>query len=279
MLKLQTTSASYAVPISSSLDPTDSTAEASGSSSRDGWIAGEALSSAQSGEDFGSKYEIKFPFRQSEQEDWDGRAFVLYVSSSHPLDIALCLTVRQSVIKQLGTTISSNSSPLLLIPTPSSSLPNSTQALYSQMAFERLNVPAFALLPSSLAALFALGQTTGIIVHIGYERTFISIIIDSVLREECSAVVEVGKKHCEEHFVKLLLADAGLDKELRSVLEKGDAAWQAGEKEKYVQEVADFVWKECMDGDDIEVVGATGAKVALPGKEVEDDSSFDVAKK
>lgn len=140
-------------------------------------------------------------------------------------------------------------------------------------------MPAFSILPPSLAALFALGQTTGVIVHIGYEKTYINVIVDSILREECSAVVEVGKKYCEEHFVDLLSRDSGLEKELRTAIGKGDAAWAAGEKEKYIAEVAAFVWGECTDGDDIEVVGASGQKVALPGKEEEEDSAFDVAKK
>jgi actin-related protein 9 len=185
---------------------------------------------------------------------------------------------RQNVLKSLGMTMSSNTSPLILIPPPSPALPNSTQALYAQLAFERLNVPAFAILPPSLASIFALGQTTGLTIHLGYESTHISVITDSLVREECSSVAPVGRMHCGEHFVRLLLADAGLEKELRAASGK-EGDWEAGEKERYVAEVAKFVWEECMDGDDIEVLGAQGAAVSLPGKEAEDDAAFDVAKK
>lgn len=155
-------------------------------------------------------------------------------------------------------------------------------------------------MPPSLAAIFALGQTTGVIIHIGRSRTIVNVIIDSILREECSTTVPLGTQHCEEDFLDLLMGDAQLDKELRMVLgtpgpmvtpaeptEEGEAqasvvpkeSWEEGEKEKYVRELAEFVWKECTLGEDLEIVNATGAKSVIPGKEGEEDSSFDVAKK
>lgn len=144
------------------------------------------------------------------------------------------------------------------------------------MSFEKLNTPSFALLPPSFAAIFALGQTTGIIVHVGYETTIVNIIVDSIIREECSTTIELGVKHAERRFKELLRDDKSLDRELKSVL--GKEGFEEGEKARYIDELAHFVWEECTLGDDLEIVTATGGKSVVLGKEGEDDS-FDVAKK
>lgn len=47
---------------------------------RVGWIVGEELNKARSEEGWEEKYEQKWPFRAtSDTEDWEGRAYVLYV--------------------------------------------------------------------------------------------------------------------------------------------------------------------------------------------------------
>jgi len=51
---------------------------------RVGWIIGEELSKARSEEDWENKYEQHWPCRASSSgaEDWEGRAYVLYVRLS-----------------------------------------------------------------------------------------------------------------------------------------------------------------------------------------------------
>lgn len=181
----------------------------------------------------------------------------------------------------LGHKITSNTSPLLLIPPPSPpSLPLPDQALWAQLAFEELNVPALSIVPASLATTYALGSTSGIILNVGRSRSEITVITDSVIRWECSTTVQIGYGDCETWFEGLLLEDKDLDKVLREASGAGDML-EEEEKKKFVKEVANVIWTECT-GDDLEVTPADGgAKVqaALAAQVPEDDSSFDVAKK
>lgn len=176
--------------------------------------------------------------------------------------------------------MSNNISPLLLILPPSPpSLPLPAQALYTQFAFERLNVPALSILPAPLAAIFALGATTGIILHVSRNTSEVSVIVDSVVRWECCVTVQIGQADCEEWFDRLLMADEALDKELRQAA--GVDQWEERSKAKLVSELAGLVWRECT-GDDIEIpVAKVGSNVfvlatAMPQ---EDEGTFDVAKK
>ncbi|WVR06768.1 hypothetical protein IAU60_003803 [Kwoniella sp. DSM 27419] len=259
--------ACYAVPSSSKLnqngdvDVEEETAAAP-VSTRYSWLIGEDLVNAEKEEGFQSKYELRWPFRPtSGTEDWDGRAYVL----SHLLSIA-------------GLKIPTNFSPLLFVPPPTPpTMPLSTQAAYTQLAFETLNAPLFSLLPSPLASLYALGATTGIVIHVGRYESTIFIVTDSVVRWECSTVVEVGEGDCVEWFERLLMEDEALDQELKAVAENPDL--DSEEKRKFVREVAEVVWRECT-GDDIEVPfkgGNQNSAMLLPADKEEE--SFDVAKK
>jgi actin-related protein 9 len=151
--------------------------------------------------------------------------------------------------------------------------------MYCQMAFEQLNVPGFSVLPNPLASLFALNATTGIILHIGRTTSEVSIIVDSLVRWECSTTVEIGQEDCEAWFIDLLNRDESLETELRAAVGEG---WDEATKQRLVREVAEFVWKECT-GDDIEVPPAQVASKAFvaatqPAPEG-DEGDFDVAKK
>ncbi|WWC69925.1 uncharacterized protein I206_103869 [Kwoniella pini CBS 10737] len=237
------------------------------STTRSGWLIGEELSNAEKEEGFREKYELRWPFRSNKSvDDWEGREFVLL-----------------HLYTLLGLTASSNSSPLLFIPPPTSSFPLSLQASYTQLAFETLNTPVFSLLPSPIASLYALGATTGIIVHVGSTETSIFVITDSVVRWECSTTVQVGELDCQAFLEGLLLEDEFLDKELKAA--SGKEELSTDEKLKLVKEVSNVVWNECT-GEDLEVplykggnkVVTSGAGTGVVGAEKEDDS-FDVAKK
>jgi len=187
---------------------------------------------------------------------------------------------RSHVLTLLGLKVGSNTSPLLLIPPPSPpSLPLPNQAFWAQLAFEELHVPAFTVLPAPLASLFALGATTGIVLHIGRDRSEVSIVTDSIIRWECSTTVEVGCGDCETWFEDLLMKDTDLDKNLQMNL-GGDGTWEAGQKEKMIKEVAKVIWTECT-GDDLEIPPAeAGSKaIAAVTAQAQEDDSFDVAKK
>ncbi|WWD17038.1 hypothetical protein CI109_101475 [Kwoniella shandongensis] len=266
--------ARYAVPRASSSKAVETNGDvsmgeeepthASEGTSRHGWVVGEELDTAEKEDGWEEKYDVRWPFRPSKDaEDWDGREFVL----SHFYSL-------------LGLKVANNSSPLLFIPPPTPpTLPLSTQALYTQLAFEGLNVPIFSILPSPLASLFALGATTGIVIHVGRHESSIFVITDSVVRWECSTTALVGEADCEEWFERLLMRDEALAKELRLATEK--ETLDEEEKRKLVKEIASVVWNECT-GDDIEVPAAkveSGAVViSTLGTEKEDDA-FDVAKK
>ncbi|EKC98993.1 RNA polymerase II transcription factor [Trichosporon asahii var. asahii CBS 8904] len=148
------------------------------------------------------------------------------------------------------------------------------------MAFENLNVPQLAVLPSPLASLFAMNAVSGAVLHIGREASEVNIVYDSIVRWEATATVDVGEVDCERHLEKLLLADEKLDKELKSVA--GVESFAPGQKEQYVKEIREFIFAECV-GDDIEVpIAKTAVKAAVVTsnkKPEEEDDAFDVAKK
>ncbi|OCF30710.1 RNA polymerase II transcription factor [Kwoniella heveanensis CBS 569] len=231
-------------------------------SSRLGWLVGEDLANAEKEEGFESKYEVRYPFRASKAaDDWDGREFVL----SHLLNL-------------VGIKIPTNASSLLLVPPPSPpTFPLSTQALYTQLAFESLNTPLFSILPSPLASIYALGATSGLILHVGWEESYVFVVTDSVVRWECSTTIQVGEKHCQEFLERLLLEDELLDAELKAATEKSELSEE--EKRKLIREVSEVLWRECT-GDDVEVPLKGGKKKgAISSEPDKEDESFDVAKK
>lgn len=102
---------------------------------------------------------------------------------------------------------SSNTCNLLLIPSASHLISSPTSlANYSRIAFESLNTPAFQVLDVSVASLYGTGSVTGLNVHIGLERTQISVVTDSSVRWDAGLSVGVGKVHCEQYLADLLLA-------------------------------------------------------------------------
>ncbi|ODN72814.1 hypothetical protein L202_08247 [Cryptococcus amylolentus CBS 6039] len=258
--------ACYAVPTASSSKSGDingdsQVADGQEAGSKSGWLVGEELLNAQKdGRD--RSLEWRWPFRPSEgAEDWEGREFVI----SHVYALA-------------GINIPSNTIPLLLIPPASPPLlPLSTQASYTQFAFETINSPMFSILPAPLAGLFALGATTGIVIYIGPSESSVFLVTDSIVRWECTTTADVGRLDCEAFFEGLLMEDEDLDKELKAAA--GKESLQGEEKRKLVKEVAEFVWKECT-GPDIEVPALDSrAAEAIRGVQEEEDESFDVAKK
>jgi actin-related protein 9 len=216
-------------------------------------------------------------FAQARQDRKTGKVVPMSCKSPY----LILANPRAHLLSLFGLKASVNTSPILLVPPPSPpSLPLPTQALWAQLAFEELNTPAFSMVPASLASLFALGATTGIVLHIGRDRSEITIVTDSVIRWECSTTVDVGYADCEVWLEDLLMKDMDLDKNLQMNL-GGDGTWEAGQKEKLVKEVAHVIWTECT-GEDLEVPGAEAGSKALAAVNAsaqEDDSSFDVAKK
>jgi actin-related protein 9 len=99
----------------------------------------------------------------------------------------------------------SNDSPILFTH-PSLFSADQTQLL-TQTAFERLNLPAIALIPRSLASLYAVGSTTGICVDIGYKSSTITPVVDTVIYSHTIVEVKMGLKHCEAYLAKLLAQD------------------------------------------------------------------------
>ncbi|ORX35635.1 RNA polymerase II transcription factor [Kockovaella imperatae] len=256
-----TIQARYAVPRShgnGDVSMTDGQGE--GSSSSANWIVGQGLDAAQSELSFEEKWEVRWPFRSSKRaEDWVGREYIL-----------------QHVFTLLDIKVSANPSPLMLIPPSDLSLDAS--ALYTQLAFEELNVPGLTILSLPLASLYALGALSGIIIHIGAEQSNVSIVTESIVRDECTTRIPIGLTHCLAHLERLLLIDFALDKELRMARGSGDSEpWSAGEKERLVKEVITVLWME--NASEIEAPTSTGEVMHKVREEAETDDTFDVAKK
>lgn len=98
-----------------------------------------------------------------------------------------------------------NDAPLLFTHPPTLS-PDQTQLL-TQMAFERLNLPAIALISRPLASLYAVGSTTGICIDIGESSTMITPVVDTVVSTHPVVSVPLGVQHCVRYMAKLLEKD------------------------------------------------------------------------
>lgn len=188
------------------------------------------------------------------------------------------------IFSLLNINVTSNTSPMLLIPPAEpATLPLPDQALYTQLAFENLNVPGFSIVPLPLASLFALNATTGLVVHVGRTSSSVFIVTDSIVRWECSVTVDVGMTDCEEWFRGRLAQDSALEKALKAAVGEAEP-WTEALKAKLVAEVADATWRVCGEDDqrDKFVVpaaktagGKTTAPNALPVPAA-DDGEFDV---
>lgn len=127
----------------------------------------------------------------SSEEDWVGREVLL-------TDI---------FFREFALQPSTNMHNLLLILPSSPSIPSPPDvARYSQISFERLNTPAFNVIEPPVAALFGVGLTNGLSVHVGREVTEVNVVIDSSVKYEAGVVVGVGKMHCERYLAALLLS-------------------------------------------------------------------------
>ena len=173
----------------------------------------------------------------------------------------------------------------MIVPPPLPLLQShSHQAELTRIVFEDLNAPGLTLLSPPLAAIYALGSTTGIVVHLGARRTTsIFVVLDSIVRWDACVTVDVGEQDCRENFLELLMQDAALDQELRgAVLEGSD--WSEGEKEKWIAQIADKIWEEYLTEDvQIPLAGEGLASGAILGATTaqagEDEGGFDIAKK
>jgi actin-related protein 9 len=152
--------------------------------------------------------------------------------------------------------------------------------------FEQLNAPGFTLLSPPLASIYALGSTTGVVVHLGARRTTsIFVVVDSIVRWDACVSVDVGQEDCRERFLELLMEDEGLDNELRvAFLDGRDEPWQAGVKEEWVAQISDKIWAEYL-ADDVQVPlageGLASGLIlsATAAQNGEDEGGFDIAKK
>ena len=187
---------------------------------------------------------------------------------------------------------------LILVPPPSQSNPISTLELYTQLAFESLGIAYLSILPAALAASYALNTTSGVVVHLGKHASHVSVVVDSIVRNEWSTVAPVGLAHCEAYTRRLLGEDKAVERELALAAGKvqdGEAGagedavdgpgadgikWEAGEKDKLLDELNEAFWRGVFSGDvEVDVLTASGQKVVIQGKEEDDEGAFDVAKR
>lgn len=96
-------------------------------------------------------------------------------------------------------------------------LPPSSLETYSHLSFESLNCPAFHILPSAIAAVFGVGASTGLNVHIGYDATDITVVNDSVVCPEAHVRIETGTRDCILYLQDILSKDQAVMDSLRSV--------------------------------------------------------------
>ena len=92
----------------------------------------------------------------------------------------------------------------------------------TQFFFEKFNVPAFTMVDAAMAASYAYGVTTAVVVDVGLSKADITCITDSILHEvgRSVAVPECGGEAMTERLMELLGGRKGFTRDVCEQLKK-----------------------------------------------------------
>ncbi|KAJ3248418.1 general RNA polymerase II transcription factor [Chytriomyces hyalinus] len=133
--------------------------------------------------------DIRHPMALSRVVDWDAFEDLL----------------KYAVVKELGIRRASNESAAIVVVPLSWSTVHVERLV--QIMFETINVPGLFVLDSPLAALYAAGLVTGLVVDVGHETTDIAAVLDSAVCRQSSQTIPIGGKHILAYLKSLLKAD------------------------------------------------------------------------
>lgn len=180
----------------------------------DEYLSGQPLDDAlANGETFES---IIYPVVAGEIKDWDALTIFL----EHLL---LALTNVEP-----GSKVSENPVSLLVPPQWSTS----DREKITQIFMERFFRPAFMIIDMPLASVYACNSMTGVIIDVGYEKTDVSVVLDSILAVSSQITIPIGGKQLTEHFHSLLLANLPLDQSTQQPLEAREITMELAESIK-----------------------------------------------
>lgn len=107
--------------------------------------------------------------------------------------------------------------PVILIVPPQWSLMDKDRA--TKMFIEQLSRPAFMIVETAAASLYACNAMTGLVVDVGHEKTDVTSIVDSVSTPSSCITVPIGGRHLSESFRTMLLDDRPLDQTSQLAIE------------------------------------------------------------
>ncbi len=84
--------------------------------------------------------------------------------------------------------------------------PRAARERLAQLAFEQLQVPAYFAADAAVAALAAVGRTTGVVVDFGHEKTDVVPVVDGLLLPSAAARLPVGGAQLTALLGELLAA-------------------------------------------------------------------------
>lgn len=104
--------------------------------------------------------------------------------------------------------------PVVLIVPPQWSL--SDREKITKIFLEDFLRPAFMIIDSAVASLYACNTMTGLVIDIGHQKTDIVPIVESMVMTSARSSVPIGGAHLTEHFQALLRSDVPLMQETQS---------------------------------------------------------------
>lgn len=105
----------------------------------------------------------------------------------------------------------------------------------TKLAMEEFLRPAFMIIDTAAASLYACNSMTGLVIDVGYEKTDITSIIDSTWVPSSSITVPLGGRHLTDSFVSFLRSDRPLDQATQTPIESHEVDYELAETIKLSQ--------------------------------------------
>lgn len=146
-------------------------------------------------------FEVNWLFKNQKVNNWeDAELFWKYI-----------------LVKKLQIDLKDNISPVLMsVPIE---WPKHYREYIAKIMFERCNLPALYIAEQPLMALYAIGNTSGIVIDIGYERTRVVPILDNMINTRAAQSLPIGGQDIDEYLLKLVKEESEICSQLDSIAE------------------------------------------------------------
>lgn len=102
----------------------------------------------------------------------------------------------------------------------------------TQLFLRNLMRPAFMIVDSAFASLYACNAVTGLVIDVGHEQTNVTSIVDSILSPSSHRVIDVGGKHMTESLLAMLQRNPPLDQSTQMQLAPDEITFDLAESVK-----------------------------------------------